>query len=214
MRMMGRQTLVHKCQCVSMKPGMQIMPRASIDAMMGASISAAMATIAPLRTCTSPRARSPILRSMVSTVAPRMTNSPRLGSGFADVVVREAGSLACAKSAPAAAPVTPASMDLRIVRRLLRMLLPKKTSLARFSFPRRFGDRVARRDATERQALSDVACALVEIAVDRAQLARAVEPRDARVVGTNDLRVLIAARTALGVEHGRRELDCIEGRRG
>ncbi len=82
---MGRQILVHKCQCVSMNPGMQIMPRASMDA-AGELILSATATITPLRTCTSARAKSPIPAFMESTVAPRMTNSPRLGKGFVPAV--------------------------------------------------------------------------------------------------------------------------------
>ena len=57
MRMIGRQMLVHRCQWVSMKPGMQIMPAASITVAfaVAAEGTAPTETIEPLRTCTSPR---------------------------------------------------------------------------------------------------------------------------------------------------------------
>src|SRR6185436_7321950 len=55
------------------------------------------------------------------------------------------------------------------------------------TIPRRFSHRLARADAAEREAFADVSRALVEVAVDRAQLAGAVEPRDRRAVGTQDL---------------------------
>ena len=57
------------------------MPAPSMTCAAGASIVGATATIAPSRTCTSPVARSGTAGSMVSTVTPRMSSSPRPGSG-------------------------------------------------------------------------------------------------------------------------------------
>src|SRR3954465_10555173 len=114
MRMIGRHTVVHRCQCVSMNPGMQIMPRPSIAAAPGAPTVGATATIAPLRTCTSPRSKSPSFASIVSTVAPRITNSPRAGSGFAPRLWLDA----CAKAQAGTIPVaTMPSATFRSVRR-------------------------------------------------------------------------------------------------
>src|SRR5690349_2417342 len=67
--------------------------------------------------------------------------------------------------------------------------------------PRRLRRCVAPGDAAEREALTDVAGALVEIAVDRSQLAGAVQPRDGRPVGPHDLAPLVPPRPALRVEH-------------
>src|SRR3954469_19723161 len=117
MRMIGRHTVVHRCQCVSMNPGMQIMPRPSIAAASGAAMAGATATIAPLRTCTSPRSKSPSFASMVSTVAPRITNSPRAGSGFVARLVVDAWAKAGAGTIPVAAiPMA----TLKSVRRFSR----------------------------------------------------------------------------------------------
>src|SRR5262245_24215061 len=60
---------------------MQIMPAPSMTCAAGASIFGPTATIAPSRTCTSPAARSGTAGSIVSTVTPRMSSSPRPGSG-------------------------------------------------------------------------------------------------------------------------------------
>ena len=59
---------------------MQIMPWPSMTSAPGAGTLAATATMAPLRTCTSPLGNSPSAGSIVSTWAPRTTNSPRAGS--------------------------------------------------------------------------------------------------------------------------------------
>src|SRR6185503_11425378 len=80
MRTTERSALVHRCQCVSTKPGMQIMPPASMTDAPGASSFGPTAMITPSFTCTSPRAKSPIAASTVRTIAPRITNSPRAGS--------------------------------------------------------------------------------------------------------------------------------------
>ena len=66
---------------MSMKPGMQIMPRPSIIWTFGRSTRAPTAMIVPSRTCTSPVPKSPMLGSMVSTLAPRIRNSLRGGRG-------------------------------------------------------------------------------------------------------------------------------------
>src|SRR3954469_11226423 len=109
MRITARNALVQKCTCVSMKPGMQIMSFASMLVAPGAAISFAIATIAPSRTCTSPRGKSPIRASMLRTIALRMTNSPRAGS---------AAFCGCAKSGVGEiAVVASAAPVLRSVRR-------------------------------------------------------------------------------------------------
>src|SRR5687768_8483328 len=75
------------------------------------------------------------------------------------------------------------------------------------TIPRRLSHCVAAADAPEREAFANIPRALVKEAVDRAQLAGAVQPRDRRAVGTQDLPALVAPRSALGVEHRRGELD-------
>src|SRR5947207_1657309 len=54
----------------------------------------------------------------------------------------------------------------------------RSLAVSHFLFPRRFSSGIAPGDAAERQAFADVSGALVQIAVDRTQLARAVQPRD------------------------------------
>src|SRR6185295_2104522 len=115
--MSGRHTVVHRCQCVSMNPGMQIMPRPSSAAAPGAASVCATATIAPSRTCTSPRSKSPSFASMVSTVAPRTTNSPRAGNGFAAGLALDAWPNA--RTGTIAAAATPIA-TLRRARRFSR----------------------------------------------------------------------------------------------
>ncbi len=55
--------------------------------------------------------------------------------------------------------------------------MPRNLSSAFLLFlavPGRFGDRIARADAAESQAFADVPGSLVEVAVDRAELAGAI----------------------------------------
>ena len=82
--------------------------------------------------------------------------------------------------------------------------------LTRPLLPGCLGRRVPPGDPAEGQAFADIAGALIEVAVDRAQFSGAVEPRDRRAVGAHDLALLVASRAALRVEHRRRELDRIE----
>src|SRR4051812_9737846 len=123
MRMIGRHTVVHRCQCVSMNPGMQIMPRPSNAAAPGAATIGATATIAPLRTCTSPRSKSPSFASIVSTVAPRITNSPRAGSGFAPRLWLDAWAKARAGTIPVATMPSATFISVRRFSRCMSILV-------------------------------------------------------------------------------------------
>ena len=81
--------------------------------------------------------------------------------------------------------------DQHVLRRPLPSRTKPHASLPRARYlpfrravasPRRLSRRIAPGDAAECQAFADISGALVEIAVDRAQLPGAVEPRDRRAV--------------------------------
>src|SRR4051794_40378152 len=96
---------------------MQITPLPSMTSAPGALTAAPTATIVPLRTCTSPRAKSPSASSIVSTCAPRTTNSLRAGRLAPDAP------LFCAKACPgshaaALSAVVPASSVRRLTQGL------------------------------------------------------------------------------------------------
>src|SRR3954469_12874897 len=78
------------------------------------------------------------------------------------------------------------------------------------SHPRLLRRGISSRDPAERQALTDIAGALIQIAVDRAEFTRTVEPRNRRTVRPHDLRLLIAPRAALRVEHRWRQFHGVE----
>src|SRR6478735_91238 len=124
-RTKGRSMLIHRCQWVSTKPGMQIRPRPSITSAPDTLTSAPTAAMAPSRMWTAPLAKSPSLASMVSTLAPRITISPRAGSGSArpDWAARPVGRQPMAPNA--AAP----SSTVRRVKRwiVIGLLLPRNT---------------------------------------------------------------------------------------
>ena len=78
---MPRSSVVHRCQCVSTRPGSTTESAPSMTVAPGASMLRPTAAIRPSRTCTSPCGNSPSAVSMVSTYAPRITKFVRAGSG-------------------------------------------------------------------------------------------------------------------------------------
>ena len=123
-RTKGRSMLIQRCQWVSTKPGMQIRPRPSITSAPDTLTFSPTAAMAPSRMWTAPLAKSPSRSSMVSTLAPRITISPRAGSGSArpDWAARPAGRQPMAPNA--AAP----SSTVRRVKRwmVIGLVLPRK----------------------------------------------------------------------------------------
>ena len=123
-RTKGRSMLIQRCQWVSTKPGMQIRPRPSITSAPDTLTFSPTAAMAPSRMWTAPLAKSPSRSSMVSTLAPRITISPRAGRGSArpDWAARLAGRQPMAPSAAA-----PSSTARRVKRwMVIGLVLPRK----------------------------------------------------------------------------------------
>src|SRR5450759_1009034 len=136
------------------------------------------------------------------TAPSRRTSSPRGGSILITSAPRSP------RFAPIIGPakIVPKSSTRKLVsgpaRGVMFSFPCAGRAAASFLFiPARFGNRIAAADAAERKAFSDIAGALIQVAVDRAEFTRAVEPRDGRAVRADDLAPLVAPRPALRVDH-------------